>query len=373
MRGRNTLLLALLSLGWIFNYAHRMAVPPLIPIIKSELGITNAQAGLLMTSLLLPYALIQVPAGYFGDRLGRKKLVVVSILGYSLASSFMILAREYWQLLSVRALYGIFAGLYYAPSTALISDIFREKKGSALGIFMIGPPIGTAIAPLIVVPVALTFEWRTSFVVLSLMSALIGLSLLFAIKGEVHEVEGPKLHIPKHVFTLSISNFLTLMAFFGMLTFLPDFLVSKGENISRASFYFSILSVIGIAGSIFGGIFYDKLEKTSIFIVLVFNAFLSFILIKFTALLIMPLLGLFFYSAGPIITAYTAELASNENKGSVMGFVNMMGFFGATAGPYLVGLLIDMLSYEKALYMIPLLYMVSAIILTTEKNKVSHT
>jgi predicted MFS family arabinose efflux permease len=351
-----------------------MAIPPLIPIIKSELGITNAQAGLLMTSLLLPYALIQVPAGYFGDRLGRKKLVVISILGYSLASSFMILAKEYWQLLSVRALYGIFAGLYYAPSTALISDIFREKKGSALGIFMIGPPIGTAIAPLIVIPIALTFEWRISFVVLSLMSALIGLSLLFAIKGEVHEVEGPKFHIPKHIFTLSISNFLALMAFFGMLTFLPDFLVSKGENISKASFYFSILSVIGIAGSIFGGIFYDKLKRTSIFIVLAFNAILSFILIRFTLLVIMPLLGLFFYSVGPIITAYTAELANNENKGSVMGFVNMMGFFGATAGPYLIGLLIDMLSYEKALYTIPLLYIISAIILTTEKkNKISHT
>jgi fucose permease len=52
----------------------------------------------------------------------------------------------------------------------------------------------------------------------------------------------------------------------------------------------------------------------------------------------------------------------------------MMGFFGATAGPYLIGLLIDMLSYEKALYTIPLLYIISAIILTTEKkNKISHT
>lgn len=47
-------LLLLLSLGWIFNYAHRMAIPPLIPIIKSELGVTNAEAGLLMTALLLP-------------------------------------------------------------------------------------------------------------------------------------------------------------------------------------------------------------------------------------------------------------------------------------------------------------------------------
>lgn len=48
----------MVSLGWVFNYAHRMAIPPLIPMITAELGISNAEAGLLMTSLLLPYALV---------------------------------------------------------------------------------------------------------------------------------------------------------------------------------------------------------------------------------------------------------------------------------------------------------------------------
>ncbi|WP_461864271.1 MFS transporter, partial [Thermococcus sp.] len=170
-------LLLLLSLGWILNYAHRMAIPPLIPMIKAELGIDNAQAGLLMTSLLLPYALIQVPAGYFGDRIGRKRLLVISILGYSLSSALIIFARQYWQLLAVRALYGLFAGLYYAPATALISEVYREKKGSALGVFMIGPPVGSGIAPLIVVPIALRMEWRYSFLLLSALSALVGLAL----------------------------------------------------------------------------------------------------------------------------------------------------------------------------------------------------
>jgi len=105
--------------------------------------------------------------------LEEKKLVVVSILGYSLA--IPIFAKNYWELLTIRALYGIFAGLYYGPATALISDIYEEKKGSALGVFMVGPPIGSGIAPLIVVPIALTLEWRHSFLVLSIMSAIIGI------------------------------------------------------------------------------------------------------------------------------------------------------------------------------------------------------
>ena len=144
----------------------------------------------------------------------EKKLVVVSILGYSLASAFIIFAKNYWELLTIRALYGIFAGLYYGPATALISDIYEEKKGSALGVFMVGPPIGSGIAPLIVVPIALTLEWRHSFLVLSIMSAIIGIALLISIKGEVHEIKHARLKIPKHVIGLSIMNFIGLDAFF---------------------------------------------------------------------------------------------------------------------------------------------------------------
>ena len=360
-------LLILLSLGWIFNYAHRMAIPPLIPIIKGEFSITNAQAGLLMTSLLLPYALIQVPAGYFGDKLGRKRLVVMSILGYSLASAFMLFTRDYCHLLAVGAVYGLFAGLYYAPSTALISEIYKERKGSALGIFMIGPPVGSAIAPAIAVPIALTLEWRYSFLVLSLMSATIGVALMFVIKGEVKRVERPRFQIPKNIFGLSVMNFLLLAAFFGILTFLPDFFVSKGRSLEEASFYFSILSIVGIFGSIAGGTVYDKIREASLVCILSFNAILSFILVKTSyPPLVLPL-GLFFYSVGPAVTAYTSEHATPENLGTVMGFVNMMGFFGATTGPYFVGFLIDKIGYEGAFYSISGMYLVSMLILAFEK------
>ncbi len=151
--------------------------------------------------------------------------------------------KQYWHLISVRALYGVFAGLYYAPSTALISEVYKEKKGSALGVFMIGPPVGSTIAPAIVVPIALALEWRYSFVIISLVSALIGIALIHGVKGEVRQVEGVNFAIPKNVFGLSLMNFIVLAAFFGMLTFLPDFFVDKGRSIEEASFYFSLLSI----------------------------------------------------------------------------------------------------------------------------------
>lgn len=359
-------LLLLLSLGWIFNYAHRMAIPPLIPIIKSELGITNAEAGLLMTALLLPYALVQVPAGYLGDRLGRKRLLVVSIVGYSLSSALIVFARQYWELLAVRALYGVFSGLYYAPATALISEVYRERKGSAMGIFMVGPPVGSGIAPLIVVPIALSLQWRYAFAVLSSMSLLVGVALALAVKGEVSKPFRASLSIPMNVLPLSAANFLALAAFFGLLTFLVSFLVHLGVSLGIASGLFSLLSVVGVVGSFLGGLVYDRTGKRSVSLIFVLNALLTFLLAVTASPWIIIPLGLTFYSVGPIVTAYTSEKASPENLGSVMGFVNMVGFFGATVGPYLVGLLIDIFGYKPAFLSIPTMYLLAWAILWVE-------
>ncbi|ASJ14905.1 MFS transporter [Thermococcus radiotolerans] len=370
-------LLLLVSLGWVFNYAHRMAIPPLIPMIKAELGINNAEAGLLMTALLLPYALIQVPAGYIGDRFGRKRLLVLSIIGYSLSSALIIFARGYWELLAVRALYGLFSGLYYAPATALISEVYRERKGSALGVFMVGPPVGSGIAPLIVVPIAMSLEWRYAFPALAAMSLAIGIALAFAIKGEVSKPLRVTFSIPRNVFLLSAANFIVLAAFFGLLTFLVSFLVNSGVSLETASLLFSLLSVIGIAGSLFGGGLYDRIGRRSIAVVFGLNALLTLILALTASPWVIIPLGLAFYSVGAIVTAYTSEKATGENLGSVMGFVNMIGFFGATVGPYLVGLLIDGFGYEKAFLSIPAMYLLAWGIIRVEekleKKEISRT
>ncbi|NJE76387.1 MFS transporter [Thermococcus sp. ES12] len=361
-------LLALVSLGWVFNYAHRMAIPPLIPMIRAELGISNAEAGLLMTALLLPYALIQVPAGYIGDRFGRKRLLVLSIIGYSLSSALIIFARHYRELLAVRALYGIFSGLYYAPATALISDVYRERKGSALGVFMVGPPVGSGLAPLIAVPVAMNLEWRYAFLVLSAMSLVIGVALAFAVRGEVSRPSGVRFSIPKNVFLLSAANFIVLAAFFGLLTFLVSFLVSSGVSFETASLLFSLLSVIGIAGSLFGGRLYDRIGRESIAVVFGLNALLTLLLALTASPWVIIPLGLTFYSVGAVVTAYTSEKATGENLGSVMGFVNMVGFFGATVGPYLTGLLIDGFGYARAFLSIPVMYLLAWGIIRVEEK-----
>ena len=65
-------------------------------------------------------------------------------------------------------------------------------------------------------------------------------------------------------------------------------------------------------------------------------------------------------------------MAGKENLGPVMGFVNMVGFFGATVGPYLLGWLIDAFGHKNAFLTIPLMYLLALGIIKGEE-KLSRT
>ncbi len=107
------------------------------------------------------------------------------------------------------------------------------------------------------------------------MSLAVGLSMVFLIKGEVSKSQRVRLSLPGNVYLLSVANFIALSAFFGFLTFLVSFLVHSGTSLKRASSFFSLLSVVGIAGSLFGGRLYDTLGRRSIGIVFGANALLT--------------------------------------------------------------------------------------------------
>jgi len=358
-----------LTLGWVLNYAHRMAVSPLLPMIKAEFHLSNAQAGLLMTALLLPYALVQVPAGYLGDRFGRKRLLTLSVFGYSLSSAMLFFASNYWEVLAFRALYGLLSGLYYAPATALIAETYGAKKGSALGVFMLGPPVGSGIS-LLVVPIALNLGWRYAFPILAFMSLTVGVLLVFSLRYLEERKGRARLSIEVGSVNLAIANFLSFMAFFGVLTFLVAFLTSMGMGLEKASYLFSLLSLVGIVGSLAGGVLYDRLGRRALELALLSNAFLIAILALSPGFIPAIALGLTFYSVGPMVTASTAETAKKDNLGPVMGFVNMVGFFGATVGPYFTGRLIDVLDYREAFFAMAVLYALAWAVI---KGRLSRT
>ncbi len=266
MRRYGLILLVLGLAGWIISYIHRMMVPPLLPMIMRDLGISNTQAGLLMSGFLISYAIAQIPAGYLSDKYGARKVVSLGMAAFSFATLLIGFSRNFEQFLILRVLFGLFAGTYFPPITSAISSAFPiEKRGKALGIFMSGTSIGMAVAPVVSVPIALIAGWRYAFVMLALPGFFVAAAFFLVLKDQTHEIEVKEVReefISLKFLVACIAPLLGMAAFMGFSTFLPLFLVNeRGFSIEVAAALSSVIPATGFLGNIFGGFAADKTDK----------------------------------------------------------------------------------------------------------------
>src|SRR2546425_9722639 len=100
----------LLIFAWAANFVIRTGFSALLPSIIAELQLSYARAGLLASAFFYAYVLMQLPAGLLGDRFGRRRILVLGLLGGALAAGLTGLAGSFATLFAARALTGAFQG-----------------------------------------------------------------------------------------------------------------------------------------------------------------------------------------------------------------------------------------------------------------------
>jgi MFS transporter, ACS family, glucarate transporter len=164
--------LALLCSMTTLTYLDRICISIVGVRIKSEFSLNNEQFGWVLASFALAYALFEIPSGIFGDRIGPRSVFIRIVLWWSFFTALTGLAGGFISLLFVRFLFGIGEAGTYPNCLIVISRWFPvNETGRALTWVGIGSQIGSAIAPLIIVPIAVAYGWRMPFFV----NAVIGI------------------------------------------------------------------------------------------------------------------------------------------------------------------------------------------------------
>src|SRR5580765_465179 len=112
----------MLWLVCLFNYADRQAIFSVFPVLKTEMGLSDMQLGIVGGSFMWVYALALPIAGIIGDRVRRKTLIIVGLVFWSLITLATALSTRYWHLVLFRALEGLGEAFYFPASMSLISD-----------------------------------------------------------------------------------------------------------------------------------------------------------------------------------------------------------------------------------------------------------
>ncbi|MFB6161368.1 MAG: MFS transporter [Haloferacaceae archaeon] len=245
-------------------------LPPLLPTIIDDLGITAFLAGVALSLLRLGRASMEYPGGRFADQLSRTTVVLVS-LGFGIVGVVALaLSTTYAVFLVAVAVLGMALGLYIPSSRTLLSDIFEEKRGRAFGINMVGSDLSGVAAAGIAVWIVSVATWRGAFLPLALV--LVPLAVLLArMSREPVRVESVGLGLREtasRVFrTRSIRWLLVVYALFmvatnGVMSFLPTFLIDvQGVSLAFASAAFALVFAVGVVARPVSGVLSDRLPR----------------------------------------------------------------------------------------------------------------
>lgn len=172
--GSRGLVLGMLCFVYVLNFLDRQLVSILAKPIQDSLQISDSQLGRITGFYFaLFYCFIAIPVGWLADRTNRVKVLSIACGLWSAATAACGMAANYGQLVVARMAVGVGEAGGVPPSYAIISDIYpREQRGTAMGIFNLGPPLGSALGVAFGASLAAAYDWRIPFYVVGAIGVL---------------------------------------------------------------------------------------------------------------------------------------------------------------------------------------------------------
>jgi predicted MFS family arabinose efflux permease len=319
---RAWLIVAVLWVVAALNYLDRIMITTMRDSLTQAVPMTDAQFGLLTSVFLWVYGLLSPFAGFLADRFNRSRLIVFSLLVWSLLTWLTGHARSFEELIVVRALMGLSEAAYLPAALALIADYHRGSTRSlATGIHMTGLSVGTGLAG-IGGWVAERHGWSAAFDVFGLFGIAYAVGLFFVLRDPPREsgvvasnADQPRLG-QALTSLFSSRSFLLLLAFWGLLAlagwavmgwmptfFKEQFKLDQGAaGISATSF----LAVAMFAGKLGGGAWADRWSR-----------------VNDRARILVPAIGLFIAAPATLLVANTGMLALAIAGLSIYGFTRV--------------------------------------------------
>jgi predicted MFS family arabinose efflux permease len=179
-------LVALLSLHFGILFFDRNALNFLMPFVQPDLGLTNTQVGLLASALSFTWAASGFLIGNYSDRSGKRKSVILAgTVAFCICSVGSGLATSFGLLFLSRLVMGFAEGGVLPISQSLVArEVAPEHRGLAMGVTQnLGSNLlGSAAAPLLLVPLAVAYGWRTSFYLAAIPGLITAVIIYFYVK-----------------------------------------------------------------------------------------------------------------------------------------------------------------------------------------------
>ncbi|HWT83356.1 MAG TPA: MFS transporter, partial [Candidatus Methylomirabilis sp.] len=226
--------LLLLVTIFALNFAARVILSPLLPIVELELGLRHGEAGFLFLLVQIGYCTGLLASGFVSYRWSYRRTILLSTTGVGLALLAISMSPSIGIIRAELVLLGMVAGLYLPAGIATITKMVpQEHWGKALAIHEMAPNLGYITAPLLAEALLRLVSWRGILAVLGTLAVLMGGCFqLFGREG-AHTPESPRFKTMQQLI-FDPAVWIAAMLFgvgigtvLGFYTMMPLFLVSE--------------------------------------------------------------------------------------------------------------------------------------------------
>ena len=135
-----------------------------LPYMQGSLSASQDQINWVLTSYIVAAAIMTPPTGWLAGRFGRKRLFLVAVVGFTVASILCAIATSLPQIVIYRLLQGVFGASLVPLSQAVLLDIYpREQQGSAMALWGVGVMVGPILGPTLGGWLTEHYDWRWVF------------------------------------------------------------------------------------------------------------------------------------------------------------------------------------------------------------------
>jgi len=350
--------LAAVTMAHFLNHVYTGALSPFLPLIQIDLSLNYTEVGVITSAVVLAMTISHIVVGYLGDRGAkwRDAFISTSILLSALAMILVSYSSSFLILAVFQFFLGVGASGYHPSVFPALAEKFRQRDlAKATGIQAMGGLIGMAIIPFLGVTLLVALGgWRLSLVVLGVMGLIIFVPFIILMiysrsgytKGFIDkedETEGADGWTKGYWLGLILMG-LRGMSFRCTSLLMPLYLeATYPVDLVQAGYLTTVMLTAGLVGEIIAGWLSDKLNKRVVFLILSTGfatpalLLLNYSLSLGVLIVMLVIIGFFFYLGVPANTAYLTEVSPRENRGLAFGLLFSIGALPGAVSPIIFG------------------------------------
>ena len=374
--------LLICTVGIFCFISYNMVRMPVLALFAEHLGAGPERIGLIVSVSTLTGVLLKLPSGALSDIYGRRFLLRIGVVAFGLPPFLYLFITDLNSLTALRFVHGLATAIFAPSALATVAELYRERRGAALGTYTACTQSGALLGPFIGGYLAHVAGFDFAFVTAGVCGC-IAIVLFYSLHLDVAT---PRVHQKgmrpllaemwkgfaivarnRKVLITSATDGAKMIANGALMAFLPLYGLTVGLNPGEVGLLFSVQAGTSFLSKPIMGRVSDRVGRQPLIIIGLLICAATFVCMPHVSIFAVLLLLSAGFGFGEAVvssssSAFVADSSEFKTLGAGMGMQGTIGDIGHASGPLLAGILIANMSYAGAFTIIASLQVAAAMV-----------